>query len=418
MKSLLSRISFVTIAALALAGCGVESDSHYNQDDKTFGHDKPPPRPTIQALAPTPQSTTAPAVATATPTPTATPIVPTPTPDPVPTEPDEPPPSSGHDVLSRESFSGYFNSKALRRIVKGTGDEATFSDMRSFAEQGFTFLFKKLTADESNEKLDMLVREDGDVRQIVSQTVSTAGGDKVAKTNGQKETKSGMQQLFWMLGGQGDCPRVFVCVDKIQWTPKEGQSWTYCFKDLKTDGPISVPYAPNPNFGPGSFKSAIPEGSILSKPFYMTRHPGLVACDDTRILTLARDLIQWRVAIGNLNDTRSPDFFRKATHTPLVPDTEIQVEYSLYSEKLQRGYLPPQGPYLNDISRFNRKSRYFLDSKEHALAKITLTMQTSFDSVLPGLRDSSGLEVEYTQEFCKHVDDNAPQLNHCTGKME
>lgn len=418
MKLFLQRISLATVTTLLVAACGVESDSHYNQDDKNFGQEKPLPRPSAPALAQTPQSTPLPVVATPTSTPTATPVAATPTPTPTPSEPEEPPPSSGHDVLSREAFTGYFNSKALRRIVKGTGDEATFSDMRSIAEQGFTYLFKRLTADESNEKLAMLVQEDGDDRQIVSQTVHTAGGDKVAKTNGQKETKSGMQQLFWVLGGQGDCPRVFVCVDKIQWTPEDGQSWTYCFKDLKTDGPISVPYAPNPNFGPGSFKSAIPGGSILSKPFYMTRHPGLVACNDTRILTLARDLVQWRVAIGTLDDSRGPDFFRKATHTPLVPDTEIEVQYSLYSEKLGRSYLPPQGPYLNDISRFNRKARYFLDSKEHALAKITLTMQSSFDSMLPGLRDSSGLEIEYTQEFCKHVDEKAAQFNHCTGKME
>ena len=416
MTLLLRRISLVTLTTVLFTACGVDSGNHYGQDDKTFGQDKQVPRPTTNpGLVPSPTHTSAP---TATPTaaPIATPTVTPPPATPAPGEPEEPPPSSGHDILSREAFTGYFNGKVLRRIVKSSGDEATFSEMKSWAEQGFILLFKKLTSDESNEKLDMLAREDGDDRQLVSQTVNTAGGDKVAKSNGQKETKSGTQQLFWALGGQGECPRVFVCVDKIQWTPKDGASWTYCFKDLKTDALIAVPYAPNPNFGPGSFKAALPQGSLLSKPFYMTRHPGLVSCSDPRILTLERDLVQWRVSLGNLSDTRSPDFLKKATHTPLVPDTEVTVDYSLYSEKLGRSYLPPHGPYLNDISRFNPKSRYFLDSKEHALAKITLTMQSSFESIIPGLTDSSGLEVEYTQEFCMHVDEKTAQFNHCTGK--
>lgn len=416
MKLLLNRIALVTLTT-ALTACGVDSDSHYSQDDKTFGQEKQLPRSPINpGLVPSINPTPAPTPVVATATPAPTPVITPAPPTPAPGEPDEPPPSSGHDILSREAFTGYFNSKALRRMVKNDGAEAKFSDMKSFAEQGFLLLFKKMTSDESNEKLNMLVREDGEERQLVSQTVHTAGGDKVAKTNGQKETKSGTQQLFWVLGGQGECPRVFVCVDKIQWTPENGESWTYCFKDLKTDALISVPYAPNPNFGPGSFKAAIPNGSLLAKPFYMTRHPGLVSCNDTRILTFERDLIQWRITLGNLSETRNPDFLKKATHTPLVPDTEIVVDYSLYSEKLGRSYVPAHGPYLNDISRFNPKSRYFLDSKEHALAKISLTMQSTFESMIPGISDSTGLEVEYTQEFCLHVDEKTAQFNHCTGK--
>lgn len=395
---------YSSILALTIASCGIDNGNHYGPDNKTFGQDKSQNQ---ELTHPTPRPRVA--------TPTPTPAQPTPTVSPTPPPTTElPPPSTGDALLSEESLAGYFDIKSLKRIVRGPGAEGTFSS-DSIMDSALRGIFGKIVKNDSVEFLDVLIREEGEGRQVVLENAITGGGDRLAELQKTGETKSGMQKLHWVLGEHGNCPKTFICADRIEWHPVHGQLWTYCFKDMITDKAIVVPYAPNPNFGPESFAASIPNGAIESQPFIMTKHPGSVKCDQAHIITQDRQLIQWKVSIGNLNDSRQPNFYRKAKFEPLTPDTEIVVEYGRYSEDLGRRYQPKQAPFIDDISRFNSKVRYFLNSQEHALAKVILTVQSPIS--VPMSSDTTGVQVDYVQEFCfsRDVGKGEKSYNHCTG---
>lgn len=410
MKYFMQTFSVAALTALALASCGIDSGSHYDPDSKTFGHEKPKGPPLNDPSAVPAPTATPPIIVSA---PTATP---SPDATPAPSEePEVPPPSSGHDVLASEGLSGYFDGKAIKRVVKGEGSEGSL-----VSDTWFDFAFRKIFGDigaKSEEQMSIEIKEDGRGRQIVTETATTEMGDKLNKFKGSVESQSGVQKLYWSSGSTedlGNCPKTFICVDRIEWIPFKGRSRTFCFKDVATGKPIVVPYAPNPNFGPEAFKASLPDNSLESKPFYATQHPGIAACDAMNLETQDQQLVQWKVSLGDLRDTVKTDFFRKAKFKPLKPDTEIVVEYGLYSPELKRRYQPNGSPFLEDVTRFYTKSRYFLESTEHVLAKLVLTIQSA--ASVPLYTTTTGLQLEYHQEFCVNKHDGDQAFNHCTGR--
>ena len=430
-----------SVSSIALTNCGIDASSHYDQREKTFGKERVEPAPL--------DSGSEGDIPSATPTPPAPPILtPPPTIEPTPT-PEEPPATSGHDTLSQFGLTGYFENDSLTRIIRGSGSDGQFENS-SVYDGALQRLFAYMNSDESTEVLDLLTREDGKGRHLVTQTALTNNGDRIAKIKG-KESQSGTQKLYWVLGSEDrvrECPNTFICVDRITWTPILGRSATYCFKDLASKQPVVVPYSPNPQFSPDAFKASIPGNRFQSKPFLMTKHDGIVDCKDPDIVTVDLRAYQWQISIGDLGAARKPGFLRKALFKPLAPDSELSVEIRPFDPTRNRTYQPNRGPFIDEVSRFNTKIHYYMSSSNRSFVKVTRTIQTSFEkpfrqwldnvastyegsflyipvvmainslkALIPVDDSTIGLQVEYTHEFCTHKSNVEHAFNHCTGKV-
>jgi hypothetical protein len=361
-------------------------------------------------------------------------------------EPTDPPPvSSGTELLGHYGFVGYFESDTVARIVDQSGTDGVI-ESGGLLDPVLRGILEILTMDESNERLELITKENGLKRHSVSMPGHTANGDFLADLVGD-DSKSGTQTLDWpLIGGDQtrECPTPFICVDRILWSPEVGPKFTYCFRDLETDLSHAVPYAPNTQFGPDAFAASIPDGLLVGKPFVATKHPGHVTCEE-QVETRTRQTFQWRVSIGNLAAARGRGFLKKATFKPLTPDSEISIEFKPFNTGLGRWWQPRRPPFVDQMSRFNAKIKYFMNSKERAFVKITHTIQTPmlgnssrsvdrgnysdtfFDSVFDLMLTSltsilfasdktTGLQVDYSFEFCGHRAAHQNLFDHCKGR--
>lgn len=413
--------------------CGIDKEPHYDEE-KTFGRD-----PVVLPLSnPTPM-----------PPPPILPAPPTETPAPSP-EPgvEEPPLTTGRDMLGSFKLLGYFDSRSASRIVRGSGSDGEVVN-DGLLDPALKGLLALLTRDDSHETLDMTIQENGYTRASVVQKAHTANGDFLSGLIGA-EGQSGTQTLDWALAQDSEereCPQPFICVDRILWKPEQGKTWTYCFSDRDSNKSLAVPYAPNPQFGLDAFKDTIPSEGRRSKTFWMTSHPGLVSCEDPQRFTWRRDLFQWKLSLGDKSATRQRDFLKKAIHKPLKVDAEVVVEFGLFNPDLNRTYQPKGPPFIDQISRLNTKTRYFISTANHTFVKIERTVQTPLELSLAGVlttladdrggllsqlitgaatglrelfsSDSSttGLQVNYLFEFCGHKAASGDLYDHCTGRV-
>ncbi|MCX6126125.1 MAG: hypothetical protein NTV34_15445 [Proteobacteria bacterium] len=431
-------IVFMVISdVLSLTSCGVQDGPHY-QEQKDFGRD-----PVATPLVTEETRTEAPPeiAKTSVPKHTAAEIE--------EKLPVEPPSTSGHDLLGHYNFKGYFDSSSVARIVNSSGSDGEITDSGIF-DPILKGLFDLLTSDESNETLNILTHEDGHTKQAVTQKAHTENGDFLSYLKGD-DAQSGTQILDWLLAttdSVSECPRPFICVDRIQWQSEDHSEWTYCFQNPDTKSQVVVPYGPNSQFGLEAFKAALPKGSLKGTPVVMIKHPGLVSCDNPNVETRSRQLIQWKISMGDLSRARKPGFLKKAIYKPIAPDAEIVIEYQPFNSRLSRGWQPKKPPFIDQVSRFNTKVRYFLNSQERSIVKIERTVQSPMvnpvelattslrktyagtffasliDQAITGLQNifsmhenTTGLQVTYSFEFCGHRAANADRFDHCTGRV-
>jgi hypothetical protein len=405
MNSFYLRMTVV----LFVAGCGVSTSPHY-EGEKTFGRtSEVDPHADSDMEGSDIEETDH----------QSDPIPPSPIdPEPVTNDEETPvidePTTSGHDLLGHYSFKGYFEVDTLARIIDGRGIEGELvSD--SFLDSMVKGYFENVTNVEGPETLDLVTNEDGRGRQKVEQIGHTTKGDRVNETNNNSESQSGKQTLYWNLDqdflAASGCPKTFVCVDRITWQPERGDEWTYCFYDKESKKPIAVPYSPNTHFGPEAFKAALgPTGEVRRK-FIISKHSGLHSCDSPDRTTLTRHVLEWKLSLGNLIPSREPGFLKLAKYRPLIPDTEVSISYQPYSESLGRSYQPRKAPFIDQMSRFNSKIQYFLNSKEHVFVKMIRTVQAPTSGLSTWI--ANGMQVNYVFEFCTHKAIVEDPVNHC-----
>lgn len=431
------------VLAAAATSCGIATSPHYN-GTKDYGQDiDNTPLTASDEPVETPPSAPAPTI--------PTPPLPAPVSEPTG---EEPPATSGQDLLSHYELVGYLDTSTTARIIEGSGTDGEISPEGNI-DPPIRALLRLMTSMNSDDTMEIITHENGRDRQSVTQKANSPSGDFISSMRGD-DSQSGTQTLDWVLDqgkakmkDSGSCPRPFICVDRIIWQPNKGDTWTYCFRDADTNLSLSVPYAPNTQFGPDGFRSALPDGFHLSKPFAITKHPGKVSCTDPNIETRDRDLMMWRASLGTLAASRRPGFLKKAVHKPLTSDTEVLIEYKPYNTRLGRWWQPKRAPFVDQMSRFNTKLRYFLNSQDRSFVKIirtvqlplNLSMADAFDafasrndtfSLAPlasdaaiGLRTmfsnddtTTGIQINSIFEFCSHKAVHVNRFNHCTGKSK
>lgn len=354
---------------------------------------------------------------------------------PVESEPEEP----TDQVLSYFGFGGYFNLNTVRRIFRGSDKVSAEISQGGFLDNVLSRLLGFVIGDGSRESLSMMVQQNGRGRNRVTQQAETGGGDNIANFKGG-DSQSGTQIIDWALTGSAKaiaCPTPFVCVERMVWIPNSGETMTYCYRDHETKKPIVIPYSPNSHFGGDAFAAAIGEG-LHSTPIEVVTHPGDVACDAEGIETRDVKLVVYDITMGNLADQRSDGFLRRAIHRGLPADTEIVVQFSLYSPEHKQPFLPKTGIFIDQLTRLNSKMRFFLNSQEHVMVKIERTVQSPLklegstvadtiremygdtaaylaDLLFPRDGDTVGAQLVYSFEFCTHLGVIRNPFNHCTG---
>jgi hypothetical protein len=347
-----------------------------------------------------------------------------------------------NQLLSHYGFQGYFNLDTVRRIFRGSDEINGEISSGGLLDDMLSTLLGLVLGQNTRETLSLLIRQNGAGRNAVTQTANTEGGDNLSAIKGD-ESQSGIQYLDWVLGDNersAACPRPFVCIDRMVWSPNEGQTTTYCYRDPLTQQRVAIPYSANPHFSAESFASFIGSG-IKSKPIRVTSHPGNVSCDQANLDTNRSQLVVYKLSLGHLHDQRSPNFIRKAVHRRLVADAEVIIDYSLYNPTLKQPYLPKEGPYIDQLTRLNSRMKFFTSDKEHVMVKIERTVQSPLKLeasqlteiirsnygdwaasaaalIFPADGDTQGAQMVYTFEFCTHLAVVRQPFNHCTGQVQ
>jgi hypothetical protein len=185
-----------------------------------------------------------------------------------------------------------------------------------------------------------------------------------------------------------------------------------------------------------SFAAVIGDG-LISKPFEVSTHRGTVACQDQGVEVLDRNLVIYRIGLGNLADQGQSGFLRKALNQSLEADTEVTIGFSLYNGLAKQPYIPKAGPYIDQLTRLNSNIRFFLNTKEHVIVKLERTVQAPFkfegsviadairetygdsaayifERLFPKDSDTMGAQVVYAFEFCTHLGVIQNPINHCS----
>ncbi len=388
-----------------LMSCGLDRSHKYN-DDKNFGRKNAPPAnapPTKPPLTDGPEETP--------PAGSEDPVVPT---EPEPTAPLD-------SLLGHYGYAADFNASSLQKLVKGE-KEATLSSF-SFIEMGALTVkgfFKILNRTDTVENLDIITKEAGEKYNDVTQIASTGKGDELFNLSGRSESASGTQVLHWKLSGPegSECPRAFICADRITWKPVTGESWSYCFRNQGTLDSITVPFSPNSQFKTEDFADALPAGGVkVSKPYIISVHPGIVDCNNKNTETRNIYLAQWEVEFKKQGASLPDKFYKFATFQPLVPDSKITVRHNPYSEELKRSYIPINGKLIDSISRFSSSTAYYINSSERVFTKIVKTNQSTVNEGIFSFF-VYGTQIDYEFEFCTHKDKTlVPNpVNHCPSK--
>ncbi|MCX6116519.1 MAG: hypothetical protein NT027_03185 [Proteobacteria bacterium] len=384
-----------------ITGCGLERGSKYdgdkdfgrqttNQDDgnNDTGLENPP--------TPSPKPSDGPDV------------------DTTPVEPEDPQDA----ILGHYGFVADFKKESLLKIVKGE-KEAYLTPLSFFERTGLSIagISKIFDMEGTLESLDIITQEAGTGRSEVTQNAVTQKGDALAEKAGRKESISGKQKLFWKLSSQStDCPKPFICADRITWTPVKGPSFSYCFRNAADQKSISVPYAPNTQFKPENFEEVLPgDGVKTSAPFIISKHEGIVDCTQEGTVTLDIKAAQWSIEYKRMPQSLPRGFYRKATFNPIVPDSEIKIKYAPYSFEFGRAYLPNDGQFIDTISRFSSSTIYYLNSSEKVFTKIVKTNQMPVEL----LNIFYGMQIDYEFEFCTHKNTVlVPNpVNHCPTRV-
>ena len=352
------------------------------------------------------------------------------------------PEAPSNQMLSHYGFGGYFNLGTVHRILRGSDEINGEISTGGLLDDMLSGVLSLVIGEDTRETLKMLIRQNGEGRNTVQQAAITEGGDNIAAIKGD-ESQSGVQYLDWVLGDSersAQCPRPFVCIDRMVWSPNSGNTMTYCYRDPITKQRLAIPYSANPHFSAEAFAIIIGRG-IKSKPIDVVSHPGNVSCDDKNVETRAIRQVVYKLSLGGLHDQRRPGFLKKAIHRGLVADAEVIIDYSLYHPTLKQPYLPKHGPYIDQLTRLNSRMKFFTSDKEHVMVKIERTVQsplklegsqiteffreaygdwaaTAVGLIFPADSDTEGAQMVYTFEFCTHLGVVRNPFNHCTGRVE
>ena len=397
-------------AMLVTTGCGINKKPHWN--NKNFGQlESENPENLPVAETPSDERET-------------------------PSDPEE----TYDKVLSHYGFSGYFQMETVRRILRGTDEINGEVSSGGFLDDMLGNLLSLVIGEEHRETLTMLVKQNGKGRNRVQQLAITEGGDRIAAVKGD-ESQSGVQYLDWVLPGSElskSCPRTFICIDRMVWSPSSGKDRTYCYRDSKTRERIAIPYSANPHFSKDAYSDAIGNGR-RSDPIDVVVLKGNTACDNKDAVTLDIERVVYDIKLGNLSGVRNPDFLKKAIHKPLIPDNEVIVDYHLYHSEFRQPYLPKKGPYIDQRTRLSPRMRFFTSSQEHVIVKIERTIQSPLKLegsqitefirqaygdtaaylvglIFPADGDTEGAQLRYSFEFCTHLSVVEKPFNHCMGR--
>lgn len=404
--------------SLINTGCGINHKPHFG--DKTFGQTLETGSDNLPVTSPNPEApsreeTTEPA-----------------------TEPETNSPTDA--VFGHYGFNGYFNLDSVHRILRGEDERNGEISQGGSLDSLLAGFLKLMIGKNSRETLSMLVKQNGQQRNTVTQDAETEGGDSIANLKGS-ESQSGTQILDWALTRPAQnivCPNAFICIERMVWVPKSGQTMTYCFHDQDTRTPIVIPYSPNSQFGSDAF-SLVVGGGLTSKPFLVTTHPGNVLCNDPNVETRDVELVTYKISMGDLRDRNRQDFLQRAIHQKLIADTEIAIEFSLFDPVSRQNYLPKSGPFIDQRVRLSSKTRFFLNTSEQLVVKIERTVQSPLkiegsqiadtirstygrwaayliEKIFPKDNDTEGVQMTYSFEFCTHLGIVQNPFNHCTGQ--
>jgi hypothetical protein len=401
---------FIVCCVQLVVACGISDKPHYDETGKTFGRSSG-----NAEMSGTNEETGQTRL---------------------PVEEESPLPTD--QLLSHYSFSGYFNLDQVRRITRGTDGLNGEISQGGMLDSMLSSLLGTIIGAPKTESLEMIVRQNGASQNLVTQKVVTNGGDNISNMKGD-ESQSGTQLIDWTLEGaqkNKGCPDGFVCIERMVWVPDSGQTMTYCYRDPVSKSPIAIPYSPNSQYGADSFAAVIGDG-ITSKPFEVSTHRGTVGCQDQGIEVIDRNLVIYRIGLGNLADQGQSGFLRKALNQSLEADTEVAIGFSLFNGTANQPYLPKAGPYIDQLTRLNTNIRFFLNTKEHVIVKLERTVQAPFtfesstiadavretygeaaayvfDLLFPKDSDTMGAQLVYAFEFCTHLGVIQNPINHCS----
>lgn len=177
------------------------------------------------------------------------------------------------------------------------------------------------------------------------------------------ESESGKQILERLVGNDtidGACPTAAVCIRSMLWIPTTGETRTYCYSDFATGEPTLFPYAPAPNFPAKDARNA----AGAYGPYMVKRFPGKVDCSnrDTSILPTS----QQAVFVRFLFNPKPKMTYRVRTTNPIQPDYSVRVLVEKYATNRPRD----QKPYLDDLTRLQSDSEYFINSDRQMLLKV------------------------------------------------
>lgn len=180
------------------------------------------------------------------------------------------------------------------------------------------------------------------------------------------ESESGQQILERMVGNddvEGACPTAAVCIRSMHWIPTNGATRTYCYSDPETGESTLFPYAPAPNFPAKDAELA--SGSY--GPYLVSAYPGKVDCSKREKPVEATGKQEVFVRF-QFNANPKMDY-RVRTSNLVEPDYSVRVLVEKYRTNTQRD----MKPYLDDLTRLQAESEFFINSKEQMLVKVIKT---------------------------------------------
>lgn len=427
-----SALSLLLLCSVGFSACGIDHRPQYK--NKTFGRVATPEAPELPVIEP-PQGETP-----------KEPIVPKPDPVIEPEDPRDPPPQPEppiNEVLGHYSFMGYFNLETVHRITKGNGHQDGRVTSGGTLDNIIAELLAFVLGPDPEERLSMQVTMTGEDSSVIKQFGKTEGGDRISELKGE-ESQSGTQLLDWVMPNDEksvDCPTPFICIKRMVWQPQTGKPLTYCYRDMASKKTALIPYSANPHFSTEAFQRAIGRG-IQSRPIEVVKLDGIVSCEDED--TIVRDVkpVVYNVSLGSLLDQNAPKFMRVATFTRLFANVEIILKFSLYNPDTGKLYVPSKGPYIDQLTRLNSKMRFFINNTENVIVKIEQTIQQELrtedpETVIRNIarkygtgaaklarlalvfdRDTQGIQLVHSFEFCTHLDVIQNPYNHCTGRFQ
>ncbi len=281
-------------------------------------------------------------------------------------------------------YRAAFDLMSARRLVNGQAPNADLGLAASKVQQRLNLVTPLDGVDVKQTYGDGVARSDG------RQEILNTPGDQEIETAIGETSASGSQSYVRVTDDDG-CPSVFVCIPRIEFSPKQGDAMTICFYDAAGVMPVAIPYATVPGYDFTAYQQHFGAfGPYKARRFRQLK----VDCTNPAVQSDATEDFRVNFQGATLLTDNINRLFQSASSFRI--DQMLSFEYT-------RLVNDNRAPYLDETVKLQKLSRTYIDSTQRASVKMVKSVRSSVKlGFLEGLFvNMDGLLVDLHMELCK-----------------